>query len=116
MGKGFRMVIERLDGRETTLAEACRVISDTLLDEIGGSMGPLYGSFFLEVGDVIKDRDPLDAGTLARALRAGEDAVADLGEGQGRRQDADRRAHGRRARRSSARTGRGAISPPASAP
>ena len=80
MGKGFRMVIERLDGRETTLAEACRVISDTLLDEIGGSMGPLYGSFFLEAGDVIKDRDPLDAGTLARALRAGEDAVADLGE------------------------------------
>ncbi len=80
MGKGFRMVIERLEGRETTLAEAFRTISDTLLDEIGGSMGPLYGSFFLEAGDVLDGHETLDAETLAAALRAGEDAVADLGE------------------------------------
>ncbi len=80
MGKGFRMVIERLDGRDTTLAEAFRVISDTLLDEIGGSMGPLYGSFFLEAGDVLRDRDTIDADGFGRAIRAGEDAVADLGE------------------------------------
>ncbi len=80
MGKGFRMVIERLEGRETTLAEAFRTISDTLLDEIGGSMGPLYGSFFLEAGDVLKGHDTLDSATFAAALRAGEDAIADLGE------------------------------------
>ncbi len=43
-------------------------------------MGPLYGSFFLEAGDVMNTGDVLDATTLAAALRAAEDAVADLGE------------------------------------
>lgn len=55
------------------------VIGRTLLDEIGGAMGPLYGSLFTEMGEACQGASDVDAATLLRALDAGVDAVRDLG-------------------------------------
>ncbi len=80
MAKGFRLVIERLEGRDYDLATGFATIGDTLLSDIGGSMGPLYGSFFTEMADALDGKQALDAATLLAMLSAGEAAIVDLGE------------------------------------
>ncbi len=80
MAKGFRLVLERLAGRPFDLAQGFATIGDTLLGDIGGSMGPLYGSFFTEMSEALAGRDALDRDGFLLMLRAGEAAIVDLGE------------------------------------
>jgi dihydroxyacetone kinase-like protein len=46
MAKGFGMAAERLKGQDTTLGESFELLGSVLMNEIGGSMGPLYGVMF----------------------------------------------------------------------
>ncbi len=80
MAKGFRLVTERLSGKDFDLREGFAMIGDTLLGDIGGSMGPLYGSFFVEMADALDGTDSIDRDRLATMLQAGESAITDLGE------------------------------------
>jgi dihydroxyacetone kinase-like protein len=80
MAKGFRLVIARLEGTDFDLANGFATIGDTLLSDIGGSMGPLYGSFFTEMADALDGRDAIDPAALLAMLSAGETAIVDLGE------------------------------------
>ena len=80
MAKGFRLVIQRLDGKDADLREAFAVIGDTLLSDIGGSMGPLYGSLFTEMSEALEGRQVIEAATIGAMLEKGETAVADLGD------------------------------------
>lgn len=80
MGKGFRMAAERLRaGPPFGLAHGLRTLGDTLLGDIGGSMGPLYGTCFTEMADAIGDAVQVDAKRFGRMLDAGIAAVVDLG-------------------------------------
>ena len=49
MNKGFTMCREKLTGKTYSFSEGLKVLSETLMDDIGGSMGPLYGVFFEEI-------------------------------------------------------------------
>ena len=80
MAKGFRLVIQRLDGKNADLRHGFAVIGDTLLSDIGGSMGPLYGSLFTEMSEALEGSDTIDAATIGAMLAKGEAAVADLGD------------------------------------
>ena len=80
MAKGFRLVTERLSGKDFDLRDGFAMIGDTLLGDIGGSMGPLYGSFFTEMADALDGTDTLDRDRLSTLLQAGESAITDLGE------------------------------------
>jgi dihydroxyacetone kinase-like protein len=51
-----------------------------LLSDIGGSMGPLYGTFFTDMAEVLDDTDTLDAPHFAAMIKAGLAAVQGLGE------------------------------------
>ena len=79
MRKGFLLVREQLDG-PITLAAGLELIGDTLLTRIGGAMGPLYGSFFAEMGAAGEGAEDIDAATFGAMLNAGREAVEDLGE------------------------------------
>lgn len=80
MGKGFRMAAERLRaGGSFGLAHGLRTVGDTLLSDIGGSMGPLYGTCFTEMADAIGNAKHVDAVRFGRMLDAGVAAVTDLG-------------------------------------
>lgn len=47
MNKGFTMAEKAIDEQEhVNMSEGFKIISDVLVNKIGGSMGPLYGSFF----------------------------------------------------------------------
>ena len=49
MNKGFTMCAQRLAQRHCGLTEGLETLGTILIAEIGGSMGPLYGTFFLEM-------------------------------------------------------------------
>ncbi len=80
MAKGFRLAaakLAKLDG--FTLQHGFEVLGDTLLSDIGGSMGPLYGTFFTDMAGSLGDAAQIDAPAFAAMLHAGVAAVADLG-------------------------------------
>lgn len=81
MSKGFSQCAERLDrDGDADLPRAFNTLAEVLMDDIGGSMGPLYGSFFASFGETFNGHDLLDAALFGRALRSGLEAIEDLGE------------------------------------
>lgn len=78
MAKGFGRAAERLD-RDGTLNDAMEVLSDVLMAEIGGSMGPLYGTMFADMAEALEDTDTIDAAAVSRMLHAGLEGVQDIG-------------------------------------
>lgn len=79
MAKGFDVASSRLQGDES-LDAAMQVLSDVLLQEIGGSMGPLYGTLFMDMAVTIEGQHTIDAALFGQMLRAGLEGVMDIGE------------------------------------
>jgi dihydroxyacetone kinase phosphoprotein-dependent L subunit len=79
MAKGFSRAADRIAGREVSLSEAMSILSDVLMSEIGGSMGPLYGVMFAEMAEAIEATPDIDAETFAAMLRAGQDGIFTIG-------------------------------------
>jgi dihydroxyacetone kinase-like protein len=56
------------------------VLGQTLLTEVGGAMGPLYGSFFLDMAAAAGAEPTVTGDTFGKMLVAGLAAVLDVGE------------------------------------
>jgi dihydroxyacetone kinase-like protein len=78
MAKGFGRAADRLDPKGT-LTDALSVLSDVLMSEIGGSMGPLYGMTFSDMADDLGATEIIDAKTFASMIRAGLEGVQEIG-------------------------------------
>ncbi len=79
MAKGFGRAKERIDAVSGTLDGAMRTLSDVLMSEIGGSMGPLYGMMFSDMADVLDGAPEIDAASFGRMIRAGLEGVRAMG-------------------------------------
>lgn len=79
MSKGFSQAAAALGPATEGLAASFTLLGDTLLGGIGGSMGPLYGTFFLEMAASLAGAATLDAAGCARMLHAGLNGVTELG-------------------------------------
>ena len=79
MAKGFRLAAGKLAAEPGTLQHGFAVLGDTLLSDIGGSMGPLYGTFFTEMADSLGGAGRIDGPAFSAMLGAGVAAVAELG-------------------------------------
>ncbi|PKH18548.1 dihydroxyacetone kinase subunit DhaL [Pseudomonas fluorescens] len=80
MAKGFAHCGRALEGRQLTLAEALDELTLSLMEGIGGSMGPLYGSLFIGMADEVRASEDIDAATFARLLRGGLTSLQDITE------------------------------------
>ena len=47
---------ERLGEDSTTFTEGLSELGTVLMNEIGGSMGPIYGTIFMEMADAAEER------------------------------------------------------------
>ena len=54
MAKGFARAADRVAGQDLTLGAALAILSDVLMGEIGGSMGPLYGVMFDDMAQALE--------------------------------------------------------------
>jgi len=77
MNKGFTMCKERLIGEQINLSMALNILSEILLSEIGGAMGPLYGMFFLGMSNACNNKKQIDSIVFKDMLEA---AVSELSE------------------------------------
>ncbi|MFO7637023.1 MAG: dihydroxyacetone kinase subunit DhaL [Clostridia bacterium] len=82
MSKGFTLFSEKVAGQELNFSEALNILGRTLMEDIGGSMGPLYGTFFMEMAKQIKDLEEIDQMTFGRMLDAALAAIKALGNAQ----------------------------------
>jgi len=82
MKRGFEAVLGRLDAiAMQPLDEALKTIGKTLVMTVGGASGPLYGSFFLAVGDALSRHKRLPE-DLAEVFGSGVGAVSARGRSQ----------------------------------
>jgi dihydroxyacetone kinase-like protein len=79
MNKGFTLAAERLAGKGCTLGEGLSTLGAVLLGEIGGSMGPLYGTFFREMAKVCKGKQRIGSRVFAEMLEKAVSGVVGLG-------------------------------------
>ena len=82
MSKGFSQCRDRLVAEAALpgLAESLDALAMVLLEGIGGSMGPLYGSFFIGLAETLQGHDEMDARLFGRALEAGVAGVQSVGD------------------------------------
>ena len=80
MAKGFAHCGRTIEGRQLTLAEALDELTLSLMEGIGGSMGPLYGSLFIGMADEVRGSEDIDAARFAHLLRGGLTSLQDITE------------------------------------
>jgi dihydroxyacetone kinase, phosphoprotein-dependent, L subunit len=82
MNKGFTLCKERLGDTKVNLTAGLRTLGKVLLTEIGGSMGPLYGSFFIEMAKASDGKENIDKIAFGEMLTAAFRGVQSLGNAQ----------------------------------
>ncbi|MGW0550291.1 dihydroxyacetone kinase subunit DhaL [Streptomyces altiplanensis] len=78
--RGFAAVAAALDKEQPAAPGAVLALTGRqLISTVGGASGPLYGTLLRRTGKALGDEAEVTPGQLAEALRAGVDAVAQLG-------------------------------------
>ena len=85
MAKGFSGCADRLDrlgAQANVLPTALTQLSEALMDDIGGSMGPLYGNFFSGFARTLAPYSRMDAALFGEALANAVANVQAMGNAQ----------------------------------
>ncbi|MDL2230158.1 dihydroxyacetone kinase subunit L [Treponema sp. OttesenSCG-928-L16] len=82
MDKGFSLAEAKLSGSGAGMSEAFTLLGRTLVDEIGGSMGPLYGTFFKRLGSSSRDKTEIDASAAEAMLDAAYEGLHNIGNAE----------------------------------
>jgi dihydroxyacetone kinase-like protein len=83
MDRGMTAVVAALDeSPPPDMAGLCKQVGMTLVKSVGGTSGPLYGTFFLRMATALGSGDGVDAAGFARALRAGVDGIVQRGRAE----------------------------------
>jgi dihydroxyacetone kinase-like protein len=77
--RGFKAVVEAVDGSEEPPGAQLIVAGKTLVSKVGGASGPLWGTALRRAGRAVSGADVLDGPRLVDALAAGLAGVVELG-------------------------------------
>ncbi len=78
MNKGFSMAGEAI-APDSSFSQAAKTLGDTLLLEIGGSMGPIYGTFFRAFWSVTRNADAITPDLFGAMLRKALEGIMEIG-------------------------------------
>jgi dihydroxyacetone kinase-like protein len=79
MSKGFVLAKTRLAERDISVPDGLALIGKTLMTEIGGAMGPIYGTFFIQMSLQAKNKPAIDGEVFGAMLAAARTGVEELG-------------------------------------
>ncbi len=82
MNKGFSLFEQRFADENITFTEGLDELGIILFNEIGGSMGPIYGSIFMSMADAGENMIDISLEDLARILAKGLEDLQDIVEAQ----------------------------------
>lgn len=71
MNKGFTVFETRFCDKEFSFSEGLDELGTILFSEIGGSMGPIYGTIFMDAAEAGEEFDEIRAEELGAMLEAG---------------------------------------------
>jgi len=81
MHRGFQKVISHLPTvADKDIGSILKTVSMTLISNVGGASGPLYGTFFLRASTVTANKQELTAADTVEMLKAGVDGVIQRGK------------------------------------
>lgn len=80
MNKGFTVFESRFADQEFSFSKGLYELGNILLSEIGGSMGPIYGTIFMNAAEAGEDFEEIGSVELGRMLQAGMDGLCDIVE------------------------------------
>lgn len=83
MDRGFQAVLAKLPTYpEGDVGALLKGVGMTLVSTVGGASGPLYGTFFLQLGGATAGKAEAEAADLAGALEAGVAGIQRLGKAE----------------------------------
>jgi dihydroxyacetone kinase-like protein len=83
MDRGMKKVLERLQGSNgDDIGAALKTIGMALVSSVGGAAGPLYGTFFMQMGQAAAGRSELDLAGFVEAFDAGVQGVIKRGKAE----------------------------------
>lgn len=71
MNKGFTMFWDQFGGEDIGFSDGLGELGTLLFSQIGGSMGPIYGTIFMEMSDAGEDLDEVGLAELTKMLESG---------------------------------------------
>lgn len=80
MNKGFSVFEQRFGEDAFSFSEGLGNLSMILMNEIGGSMGPIYGTILMSMGDAIDDseKEEIELGDFSAYFEAGLEGLYDI--------------------------------------
>jgi dihydroxyacetone kinase-like protein len=84
MDRGMRKALERLDAldADADIGAVLKAVGTALVSSVGGAAGPLYGTFFLQMGRATDGSSTLDLQAWAQAVDAGVKGVQQRGKAE----------------------------------
>ncbi|MEF2877752.1 MAG: dihydroxyacetone kinase subunit DhaL [Blautia sp.] len=82
MNKGFTLYEKRYGNQTMSFSQCLLSLGGILLEEIGGSMGPIYGTVFMEMGEAAEDKDVIGLGEFAEICQQGYIGLKDIIEAE----------------------------------
>jgi dihydroxyacetone kinase-like protein len=79
MEKGFQLAKNRLED-DMSMSDALKTLGRTLLMDIGGSMGPLYGQFYKAMAKASQEAEYIDINIFGDMLEGAYLAIQKLGD------------------------------------
>lgn len=80
MSKGFTRAGEQINPAVHNFSEAIQLLGTVLVNEIGGAMGPLYGTLFNSLGKASRGHDTIDKHIFGQMLALATEKVQTLGD------------------------------------
>ena len=83
MDRGFKAVLQKLPGvNDEDLGAILKTVGMTLVSTVGGAAGPLYGTFFLQMGTKLSGKKEMAFSDWIEALEAGINGVKMRGKAE----------------------------------
>lgn len=82
MSKGFTRAGERITEPSFSITDGFRTLGEVLLNEVGGSMGPLYGTFFLEMAQASSGQQTIDEHVFSGMLNSALIGIREMGQAE----------------------------------
>lgn len=78
MNKGFTLFENRFADQEFSFSEGLEELGTILFAEIGGSMGPIYGTILNDAASAGEGLEEIDVKALAQMLRSGLSGLQEI--------------------------------------
>lgn len=83
MDRGFKAIMEKLpEVEDKDIGSILKTSGMTLVSKVGGAGGPLYGTFYMQMGMKTAGKDELTMEEWSEALQAGVDGVIKRGRAE----------------------------------